>query len=253
MAPDASASVVALTTKSPSVTTAKSPTGGSVMSKISAGMGAATKAVSSKVDAVKPSSIAAKAKKTMLTKVQKLVEKKLDTTYTGKVKLSIAADRRTPWPVRVAIHEVVDEVWENIHFEAVRAFEKMIEGEATEIEQEEGEGGSPSKLPPPSPAPSPPSPPASPPQSENKGVHRLADAVVEEVQVRGRRPRALAPLASASTRSTAAGASGGRWPWATPQLQRTRRGWETSALACSARRACAASASTSDSSPALPP
>ena len=146
-----------------SATSGKSPSGKSpgIIGSIKAGVGASVGAVSSKLDAVKPSTIAAKAKRTLLTRVQKLVEKKLDSTYTGKVKLSIAADRRTPWPVRIAIHEVVDEVWENIHFEAVRAFEKMIEGEAKEIEDEEenaaakSPGGS-----------IPPSPPESPPQDE---------------------------------------------------------------------------------------
>ena len=93
------------------------------------------KSIGSRVEVVKPSAIAKRAKRSLLTKVRKLVEKKLKSTYETKVKFLIAADRRVPWTVRCAMHDVVDEIWGNITFETMRAFDKLIDGQAKEIEE----------------------------------------------------------------------------------------------------------------------
>ena len=34
--------------------------------------------------------------------------------YTEKLKLGFTPDRRMPWPVRIAIHEIVDELWDGV-------------------------------------------------------------------------------------------------------------------------------------------
>ena len=64
-------------------------------------------------------------KRAMLNKVQTLVDKKMHAVYINTIKPTLTADRRVPWLVRVATHEIADGLWENIRIEVVRAFEKL--------------------------------------------------------------------------------------------------------------------------------
>jgi len=108
-----------------------------------------------------PRAIAAMAKRSLLTKMQKLVAKKLESTY-GQMKLtSITPDRRMPHLLRVTIHEVADTVWEDVQDEAMRMFEKMMRSETEEIDDDAED------RPHRNPVSSPPSPPSSPPEDSS--------------------------------------------------------------------------------------
>eukprot|EP00966_Prymnesium_polylepis_P014217 328396-Prymnesium_polylepis.2 len=67
------------------------------------------------------------AKKRIFMSAKRVLETNLSRVYSENLKLTIAQDRRTPEPVRRAIHDLCDEVWQNIQYEIDRAFRKMIE------------------------------------------------------------------------------------------------------------------------------
>ena len=105
----------------------------------------------------RPASIMSAAKRKIYQKLQKRVEAKLAETYAEKLKLTVTPDRRMPWVVRVAVHDLVDEVWANVSFEIDRAFQKMIEANESEKDDvPDDDSHLPPHSPPPSPPPSPP-------------------------------------------------------------------------------------------------
>eukprot|EP00965_Chrysotila_dentata_P254101 6211760-Pleurochrysis_carterae.AAC.3 len=68
--------------------------------------------------------------------------------------------RRTPWFLRVAIHEIVDEVWGGVQVEVERIFEKLLDKDRkTKDENDEDDEGSERETDLVSPPPSPPSSP----------------------------------------------------------------------------------------------
>ena len=56
-------------------------------------------------------------KRAVLTKMQSLVDKRMGSVYLQSIKPGLTADRRVPWLLRVATHDLVDEVWENVRVE----------------------------------------------------------------------------------------------------------------------------------------
>jgi len=110
--------------------------------------------------------------------LQKKVSSKLHDMYCTKIKPSLAADRRMPWALRVAIHEVVDEVWEGVQLEVERVFEKLMEN-SKDVKEDD-----PKQSLPPSPPPervvgaverrrAAPSPPPSPPPEMDDAAEAL--------------------------------------------------------------------------------
>ena len=66
----------------------------------------------------------------VLLRIQSALGRRLISVYTDKFKASsLTADQRMPWPMRAAIHEIADEVWENVQLEIERALEKMMSTE----------------------------------------------------------------------------------------------------------------------------
>lgn len=59
--------------------------------------------------------------------------------YIQKLKPSITGDWRMPWMVRKLIHELTDEVWEQIRIELPRSLDKML-GEADEEDNQKPRG-----------------------------------------------------------------------------------------------------------------
>lgn len=53
-------------------------------------------------------------KNRMFAKLQKKLTSKLEAMYVDKLKLNITPDRRMPWALRVAVHDLVDEVWSGV-------------------------------------------------------------------------------------------------------------------------------------------
>ena len=131
-----------------------------------------------------PRAIAAMAKRSLLTKMQKLVAKKLESTY-GQMKLtSITPDRRMPHLLRVTIHEVVDTVWEDVQDEVLRMFEKMMRSETEEIDDDAED------RPHRNPVSFPPSPPSSPPEdSADAALKRTPKPKVQVPPGRPPQPR----------------------------------------------------------------
>ena len=119
----------------------------SLLGRASAAAGRASAAAGQRLSAMHPTSVVRGAKRHLYKSIQDRVGRKLVEVYTERIKHTITPDRRYPWFVRVAIHELVDEIWEAVQDETRRAFEKMIE--ATDANK-----GAPS--PPRSPPPSPP-------------------------------------------------------------------------------------------------
>ena len=66
----------------------------------------------------------------VLSRIQSALGRRLTAVYTDKFKAkSLTADQRMPWRMRAAIHEIADEVWENVQLEIERALEKMMSTE----------------------------------------------------------------------------------------------------------------------------
>lgn len=104
-----------------------------------------------------PRGIASSMRRTAYGKLAQMVDHKMDELYVGKVKVAFTADRRIPWVLRVAAHDVADFVWTNLTEEIVRVVETLKEkGESVEDDV---------PSPPPPSSKSPPSPPPSPPAS----------------------------------------------------------------------------------------
>ena len=157
----------------------KSPTPRSGGRKRANTLGAAIGGVKGAIGSARPANLMKGMKRGVLTSLQKRVDKKLKEMYTSKIKLSVTADRRFPWQIRCAVHEIVDEVWFGLHNEVIRTFEKMIEGPGdADMEEEEGQDAakpvvkraSTTSLPSSS---NPPSPPPSPPEESHYGCMKI--------------------------------------------------------------------------------
>jgi len=104
-------------------------------------------------------------------RLQRTLTRKLESLYVDKLKLTITPDRRMPWVMRVAIHEVADEIWDGLKVEVERVFEKMMDQHDDEEEEE-------------STAATVPTPPPSPPDSAEAMGTPASSVEAAEAEVR---------------------------------------------------------------------
>ena len=85
--------------------------GGEKKGFFSGGVGGMMSGAKNVVMKAHPKSIVSGAKQRLYKSIQSKVGKELVKVYTTKIKTSLTGDRRMPWVLRKAIHEIVDEVW----------------------------------------------------------------------------------------------------------------------------------------------
>ena len=61
--------------------------------------------------------------------LQNVVAQKLNELYVTKLKLRLTSDKRMPWIMREAIHDLADSIWLNLSEEVIRVFDKLKEGD----------------------------------------------------------------------------------------------------------------------------